>query len=160
MIFTSAQSWVDGAGWSRTLILVGVAMVSSSIGAGNWPQFRGPAGGHADESNLPVSWNAKSGENILWKIPLPKADNAYSSPIVWGDRVFYTYAINSPLQHHAVCVERKSGNQLWDTTVAPGPLLLKDLRGGYGAPTPATDGRALFVVFGSAVIAAIDFNGK
>jgi outer membrane protein assembly factor BamB len=160
MIFTSAQLSEDGACLSRALIFLIITGVASSVGAGNWPQFRGSAGGYAEESNLPLTWNAKTGENILWKTALPKADNAYSSPIVWGDRVFYTYAINSPLQHHAVCVDRKLGHQLWDTTVEPGPFLLKDLRGGYGAPTPATDGQALFVVFGSAVIAAIDFNGK
>src|SRR5882672_6184249 len=134
MIFTSAQSWVDGPCWSRALIFLSVTVATSSTGAANWPQFRGPAGGFADESKLPLSWNAKTGENIVWKAPLPKGDNAYSSPIVWDDRVFYTYALNNPLQHHAVCVERKSGTQLWDTTVEPGPFLLKDLRGGYGAP--------------------------
>src|SRR5207245_2763842 len=35
-----------------------------------------------------------------------------------------------------------------------------DLRGGYTAPTPACDGERLFVVFGSAVIAALDLDGK
>ena len=37
---------------------------------------------------------------------------------------------------------------------------LQDLRGGYGAPTPCSDGEIVFVVFGSAVIAALDFDGK
>src|SRR6185295_18237564 len=39
-----------------------------------------------------------------------------------------------------------------------------DFRGGiggsYSAPTPATDGKRVYVVFGSAVIAALDFEGK
>jgi outer membrane protein assembly factor BamB len=38
--------------------------------------------------------------------------------------------------------------------------LLKDLRGGYGAPTPCADGERVFVVFGSAVVAALDYDGK
>ena len=36
----------------------------------NWPQFRGSTGlGHTDEKNLPLTWNARTGENILWKSP-------------------------------------------------------------------------------------------
>src|SRR2546426_9029061 len=63
--------------------------------ADNWPQFRGPTGlGYAHERNLPLTWNGKTGENIVWKTPLPKADNPYSSPIVWGERVFLIYALN------------------------------------------------------------------
>jgi outer membrane protein assembly factor BamB len=32
--------------------------------------------------------------------------------------------------------------------------------GGYAAPTPATDGKLVYCAFGSAVIAALDFQGK
>ncbi len=129
--------------------------------AANWPQFRGPTGlGYTEEKNLPLTWNAKTGENILWKAPLPKSDNPYSSPVVWGDRVFVTCVVNNPLEHHVLCFQVSDGKQLWDVTVPPGRWLLKDLRGGYGAPTPTTDGKNVFVVFGSAVIAALDFEGK
>ena len=44
-------------------------------------------------------------------------------------------------------------------TIEPGPWKLSDLRGGYAAPTPATDGERLYVLFGSAVIVALDFDG-
>ena len=50
--------------------------------------------------------------------------------------------------------------QLWDSIVEPGPLILHDLRGGYSAPTPCTDGKRIYVLFGSAVIAALDMDGK
>ncbi len=131
------------------------------LSAENWPQFRGPTGlGYTSEKKLPLTWNGKTGENLRWKAPLPKTDNAYSSPVVWGDRVFVTCAVNNPLEHHVLCFQVSEGKQLWDVTVPPGPWLLKDLRGGYGAPTPATDGKSVFVVFGSAVVAALDFDGK
>ena len=77
-----------------------------------------------------------------------------------GDRVFVTSAVNSPVEHHVLCFQVSDGKLLWDTSVPPGPWLLKDLRGGYGAPTPATDGKSVFVVFGSAVIASLDFDGE
>jgi outer membrane protein assembly factor BamB len=143
----------------RIIALACLAVVTAP--AADWPQFRGPTGlGYTTEKNLPLTWNAKTGENIRWKAPLPKSDNAYSSPVVWGDRVFVTYVVNQPLEHHVLCFQASDGKQLWDTPVPPGPWLLKDLRGGYGASTPATDGKKVFAVFGSAVIAALDFEGK
>src|SRR3954451_24227684 len=129
--------------------------------AADWPQFRGPQGvAYSTEEHLPLMWSAKTGEGIAWRVPLPKSDNAWSSPIVTGERVIVTSAQNEPLAHRVQCFDAKDGHQLWQTDVAPGPWLLKDLRGGYGAPTPCTDGKRIFVAFGSAVLAALDFDGK
>ena len=149
--------------WHSAVLVVlwAVAPAATNGWAANWPQFRGPTGlGYTEETNLPLSWNGKTGEGIAWKAALPKSDNPYSSPVVWGERVFVTYAINRPIEHHLLCFNRNEGKLLWDATVPPGPWLLKDLRGGYGAPTPCTDGKSVFAVFGSAVIAAVDFDGK
>ena len=132
-----------------------------ALRAENWPQFRGPTGlGYTDERELPLTWNAQIGENIAWRAALPKSDNPWSSPVVWGDRVFVTCVTNEPLTHRVLCFAKADGKTLWDASIEPGPLILKDLRGGYGAPTPCTDGKRVYVVFGSAVIAALDFNGK
>jgi outer membrane protein assembly factor BamB len=59
-----------------------------------------------------------------------------------------------------LCFDASDGRILWDTSIAPGPWLLKDLRGGYGAPTPCADGRLVIVVFGSAVVACLGYDGK
>lgn len=129
--------------------------------AADWPQFRGPTGlGTSNERSLPLKWDAKTGEGIAWRTLLPKSDNAWSSPIVVDGRVFVTCAQNEPLAHRVVCFDATDGKQLWDTPIPPGPWILKDLRGGYGAPTPCSDGKRVFVVFGSAVIAALEFDGK
>ena len=127
--------------------------------AGDWPQFRGPTSlGYTDEKNLPLTWSAQS--NLAWKSVLPKSDNPYSSPVVHRGRVFVTTVLNTPVEHHVICFQASDGQLLWDTKIEPGPWILKDLRGGYGAPTPCTDGKNVFVVFGSAVIAALDLDGK
>ncbi|MCX6902798.1 MAG: PQQ-like beta-propeller repeat protein [Verrucomicrobia bacterium] len=129
--------------------------------AADWPQFRGPTGlGYTEERNLPLTWSARSGENLLWKAELPANNNPYSSPIVWGDRIFVTTVLNNPLQQRVTCFQAGDGRKLWESLVPAGPWLLKDLRGGYGAPTPCTDGQRVYVVFGSAVVAALDFEGK
>src|SRR5262245_47291177 len=140
----------------------------------DWPGWRGPTGmGHTDEKDLPLKWNAKDGQNIVWKSPLPgatgkaKLDHNQSSPIVWRDRVFLIMvywpegvAQNEPPEHHVACYNVNDGSQLWDTKVPHGPWLLKDLRGGYSAPTPCTDGERIYALFGSSELAAMDFDGK
>ena len=143
------------------LVLAVFALLAWSALGEDWPQFRGPTGlGYSSERDLPLTWNAKTGENIAWRAPLPKSDNPYSSPIVWGDRVIVTCVTNQPVTHRLLCFARVDGKQLWEASVDPGPLILKDLRGGYGAPTPCTDGERIYVVFGSAVVAAVDFTGQ
>jgi outer membrane protein assembly factor BamB len=145
----------------RCAAITAASALGVSAQAANWPQFHGPTGlGYCTEQGLPTTWNAKTGENILWRAPLPKSNNAYSSPIVWGERVFVTCVQNQPLEQRVVCFAKADGKKLWAALIEPGPLLLTDLRGGYGAPTPCTDGQRLYVVFGSAVIAALDLDGK
>jgi outer membrane protein assembly factor BamB len=64
---------------------------SRAADAGEWPQFRGPGGsGIADAATLPTRWSAT--ENVAWVTELP--GRGWSSPIVSGDRVFVTAAVN------------------------------------------------------------------
>src|SRR6266851_5692151 len=70
------------------------AAACAVLSAQNWPSFRGPsASGVADGTPTAVKWNAATGENILWKTPVPGV--AVSSPIVWSDRVFLSTAVSS-----------------------------------------------------------------
>ncbi len=139
----------------------------------HWPIWRGPTGmGFTDEKGLPTSWGGKAQENVLWKAALfpsdkVRRDQNQSSPIVWGERVFVTVSYwpdgaseKSYPEHHVICFATKDGAKLWDTKIEPGPWKLTDLRGGYTAPTPATDGKHVYAAFGSAVVAAVDFQGK
>src|SRR5581483_326979 len=60
----------------------------------NWPGFRGKDGsGVADGQNLPAKWDGKTGQNILWRTPIPGL--GHSSPIVWGQHIFVTSAVSS-----------------------------------------------------------------
>ena len=160
----------------RTAVGVCLLFCVVARGGDTWPGWRGPTGlGTSDEKNLPLTWGGKGDENVLWKSPLPgttakgkpKRDLNQSSPIVWKDRVFVTAAFwpdgvaqtEFPEQHVA-CYAAADGKPLWDVTVPPGPWQLKDLRGGYAAPTPCTDGTRVYALFGSSVLAALDFDGK
>ena len=59
-----------------------------------------------------------------------------------------------------MCFAAADGKKLWDTKIEPGPRRLTDLRGGYTAPTPATDGERVYALFGSSVLAALNFDGR
>jgi outer membrane protein assembly factor BamB len=147
----------------------------TAVHAADWPGWRGPTGmGQAPDRDLPVTWGGKDNANVRWKAPLfpgtdkVRFDQNQSSPIVKDGRVFVTLsywpvgavAENGSPEHHVVCFQAADGKRLWDTKVPPGPWGLKDLRGGYTAPTPAADGDRVYVLFGSSVAAALDRDGK
>ena len=58
---------------------------------GNWPSFRGAAGGST--GSPPATWDIAKGANIAWRTAIP--DLGHSSPIVWGNRVYVTTAVSS-----------------------------------------------------------------
>ncbi len=65
-------------------------VLGATVSAGNWPQFRGPHGqGVSDEAALPTAWGPTS--NVAWKTAVDGL--GHSSPIVWGNDVFLTTAI-------------------------------------------------------------------
>jgi len=135
--------------------------------AANWPGWRGPTGvGLCEEKGLPLSWDGKTNKGILWKASL-KGTTGHSSPIVWGDRLFLTTAAKQTREqeeakevpeHHIACYSAPSGKLLWRTQIPQG----KQTAGYaiYAVPTPVTDGKAVYAWFGSAVVAAVDFEGK
>jgi outer membrane protein assembly factor BamB len=58
--------------------------------AGEWSQFRGTNNdGIAADTSIPAEWGPD--KNVLWKVKIPGV--AWSSPIIWGDKVFVTTAI-------------------------------------------------------------------
>jgi outer membrane protein assembly factor BamB len=159
----------------QILVLTWISLSLSRVQADDtWPRFRGPTGmGLTTETNLPTSWGGPTGENVLWKVPLPgttakgKSDHNQSSPIVVAGKVIVTTSFwpegrdtKEYPEHHVTCFELSSGKQLWDTQIPPGPWKLSDLRGGYTAPTPATDGQRICVLFGSSVLAGLDLEGQ
>jgi hypothetical protein len=69
--------------------VLGIAVASADD---EWPRFRGSNGGvAADHPSLPDQWGPA--QNIVWKIDVP--GRSWSSPVVWGDHVFVTTAINT-----------------------------------------------------------------
>ena len=72
--------------------VVSLAAQATPPSSAHWPQFRGAgASGVADAANLPVTFS--STDNVAWVTEIP--GRGWSSPIIWGDRVFVTAAMNA-----------------------------------------------------------------
>ena len=79
---------------SLTLLLIATAAFAVPDAAAaadkDWPQFRGPTGdGIAADADPPIEWS--NTRNIKWKVRVPGL--GWSSPVVLGDRIWLTTAI-------------------------------------------------------------------
>ena len=138
-------------------LFVFLGAIVATANAENWPQFRGPTGqGHSTETGLPLKWSAT--ENITWKTPIP--GQSWSSPIVWGDRVFLTTATDNGESCHVIALDRKTGRILWDKEVFKQMLVNRGGRNTCATPTPATDGERVYACFLDGSFAALNFAGK
>jgi outer membrane protein assembly factor BamB len=94
--FRMADDQMNGVRMTRcrAAVVMALASLASTVVSADdtWPQFRGAqAGVAADDPSLPDVWGPS--QNIVWKIDVP--GRSWSSPVVWGDHVFITSAINT-----------------------------------------------------------------
>ncbi|HKY45212.1 MAG TPA: PQQ-binding-like beta-propeller repeat protein [Pyrinomonadaceae bacterium] len=137
-----------------SLGVVGIVLLSFVIvNAENWPQWRGPAlNGVSTEKNLPVKWTTE--ENVVWKVAMPGLSG--STPIVWRDRIFLNIAEGDNLAFWAV--DRSKGEVLWKKPLGAGNVKMR--KHNMSSPSPVTDGRSVYVITGTGILAAFDFSGK
>ena len=168
------------------IVAILISQVATSANAANWPQWRGPSGsGISSEKNLPTVWNPK--QNIKWKTPI--AGRGHSSPIVWGNRIFLTTAIEGPevpgakaVKHtmgdqeflhpdsvgadrkhtfKVICLDSDTGKVLWEQTAFDGtPYDNRHRKSSFASATPATDGKLVYAYFGAEGLYAYDMKGK
>ena len=141
----------------RSALWLAAITAAVSAQAENWPRFRGPTGqGISNEVNLPVRWTET--ENVAWKTQVP--GNAWSSPIVYDEKIFLTTATEEGVSCRVICVDRESGNILWNTEVHRQVPGAKRRQNSYATPTPVTDGVQVYAVFYDGTVVAVDFAGN
>lgn len=159
---------------TAALLLFLNASVASASAADGWPQFRGPDGqGDASGSAIPVKWDFEEG--VSWRVEVP--GKGYSSPIVQGDRIWLTTAVEfeptdeqkrqtlkgsrlepkdfvrrqvaGRVSLRVLCFELASGELLYETVVreVESPEAIH-VGNSYASPTPVIAGDRLFVHFG------------
>lgn len=147
-----------------------------------WPHWRGPlASGFAPSANPPIQWDEKT--NIRWKAPVPGRGS--STPIVWGDQVFVATAVDTgkeakpedlpradpklerkttaPKTYHQfllICFDRATGKVRWQKVATERvPHEGHHPSHSYAAGSPTTDGRFVWVSFGSQGVYCYDMAG-
>jgi outer membrane protein assembly factor BamB len=163
---------------TMTLALSGVISAADLPESKQWAQFRGPGStGVADDPALPDKWSQT--ENVAWKTAIPGV--GWSSPIIWGDRIFVTSVLSSadaeppkkglyfggerkaPTDEHrwmVYAVDFKTGNIVWEREASRGVPGQKHLKNSYASETPVTDGERVYVYFGNVGLYCYDFSGK
>jgi len=138
------------------LLLVATGLTSIAI-AENWPGWRGPARtGVTSETGVATTWSAT--ENILWKAPLPGTGTA--NPVVWDERVFLTASDGQDQgELHVFCFDRDTGRERWHRRLWGTAPTLFYPKSGMASPSPVTDGKHLWVAFGTGDIFCFDMDG-
>jgi len=142
---------------SSVLTVSFACLTSCATLAGNWPSWRGPNQNNlSPETNFPTRWSRT--ENVKWRTELTEAGN--SSPIVWGDSVFVTQAVDDGKRRTLMAFDRKTGKQRWQQGVAYDEADPRHKTNPHCAASPVTDGERVIASFASAGIVAYDFSGK
>jgi outer membrane protein assembly factor BamB len=139
--------------WCAACFAVGLLHSPAPALAENWPQWRGPHGnGISAEVGIPLRWSKT--ENVAWRTPLPGPGGA--TPVVWDDRIFVTSSSGDDLV--LLCLGT-DGQERWRKTVGTGNQIARGEEGNSASPSPATDGKHVWVFFGTGVLACYDMDG-
>ena len=128
----------------------------------NFPFFRGQdSRGIAGGSGYPTEWNGEDGQNIKWKIVLPK--NGKSSPVIWGEKLFVTGA--EGLSGEVYCIDKNTGKIIWTASSSgipgePSVIPEMDAEAGLATSTAATNGKAVCAIFSNGNLICLDMNGN
>ena len=119
----------------------------------DWTRFRGPNGsGISSSANLPLTFGPDA--NVVWKTALPFG---HSSPILTDDRIYLTAVRDERLV--TIALDRRSGTIVWEREAPRTRREKLDSRNGPAAPSPAVDGRDLYVFFADYGVISYDRNG-
>ena len=127
----------------RLLLMCSLALTFFRSASGQeWPRFRGPNGaGTSEAETIPVRWTAA---DYNWRVKLPGI--GYSSPVVWGDRVFITAALEEDATQFIRCLRTSDGELVWErsfeSTTHP-----KHNFNCYASSTPALDAEYVYYCF-------------
>ncbi|MEZ6067335.1 MAG: PQQ-binding-like beta-propeller repeat protein [Planctomycetaceae bacterium] len=159
-------------------LLFSTSLFAADDWSHQWPAWRGPSfSGVAPHADPPLTWSET--ENVAWKVAVP--GKGHGSPIVWGDRIYLTTAIETeragqaaapdetaktvpPERVHqfvVLCLDRATGETLW-SRVAREEVPREGMHqtNSYASSSPMTDGERLYVSFGSRGIYCFTLEGE
>ncbi len=158
-----------------------VLVAAGNESSENWPAFRGAdsMSAAADDARLPTTWSTT--ENVVWKAEVPGL--GWSSPVVWGNRIFVTTVISSgeeeepkkglyfggnrlepPENEHRWLVyafDFETGAKLWEREVhKAAPEFPRHIKNSFASETPVVDGERVYAYFGNLGVFALTHAGE
>lgn len=148
------------------LIATSIAFVAASLGPlparADWPHWRGDAGSGASlTARPPVEFGPAM--NLRWRAEIPGRGS--SSPIVIGERVFVTTAVEIDgepglLDFRLICLDRETGREAWSRScVKAVPHEGTHSTNGFASASPCADGERVYAHFGSRGLHAYSLEG-
>jgi outer membrane protein assembly factor BamB len=136
-------------------VIIGILLFSETILAGDWPHWRGPfMNGSSGEVNLPAIWSQK--EKVAWIANLPGPGSA--TPIISEGRVFISSTDEKSDNLLAFCFDAKTGAPLWQKKISESPRQAPN--NNLATPSPVTNGKFVYFMYGSGDLAALDYKGN
>lgn len=131
-----------------TLVLIG------ELHASDWSRFRGPNGtGVSPDSGLPAEMDRN--KNVIWSTKIPRGN---SSPIISQGRIVFTGHEGD--DRMVLCYDAATGAVRWRKTVRRKHAEEFHPQNGPTTPTPAADGKNIYVFFPDVGLVAYSLEGK
>jgi outer membrane protein assembly factor BamB len=109
-------------------------LFAQPVAGQQWNRFRGPNGsGQSDATTVPATWSTK---DYHWRVKLPGI--GHSSPVIWGNRIYVTSAIEKDATQIIRCLDTSDGGLIWKRQFES-TTYKKNLFNSYAAATPAVD---------------------
>jgi len=140
-------------------LLVAALFTGGAASAGDFTEFRGSGGqGHAEVKTAPLKWSANA-KNIAWKTPIDGL--GWSSPVVKGDDIWLTTAVDGGRSLRLLCLNASDGKVKHDVELfkpaKPGRIHKKN---SHASPTPIVSGDRVYAHFGSEGTACVTTSGE
>ena len=124
--------------------------------AADWPQWRGPSlNGSSPDTGFLEKWSASEG--VRWRTPLPGFSGA--TPVVVGDKVFVS-SPNAEKELMLMCFHRRDGKVLWQKVLSTGDMTKGRTAPNMASPSPVTDGKSVYALYGTGDLSALDLDGN
>ena len=130
-----------------------------------WPDRNGPTLDGvvpaAEAARLPSEWDAPSGKNIAWRLPLEH--EGHSTPVIGGDLIWFTAATTDGTKQWLHAVNRHDGKPVHQLLLFENaePEPLGNPLNNYAAPSCVLEADAVYAHFGTYGTARIEpVSGK
>ena len=131
-------------------------LLLSTANAQEWTRFRGPNGTGESETPIPAEWSDGS---YRFKVELPGA--GHSSPVLWGQKLFLTCAIDKGAVRLLLCLDASTGQELWRKDLPSATHHVHE-QNSFASSTPAVDADRVYLALATPEqysIQAFDHDG-